>query len=80
MATFQVRIDRDECTMCSVCWEMCPEFFEASPEDNMSQVIETYRIDGDISKGEVPDALTESVREAAESCPVQIIHVEELAS
>jgi ferredoxin len=36
-----------------------------------------YRIDGDLSRGEVPEDLEDCVRQAAEGCPVEIIHIEE---
>lgn len=73
----KVTIDRDECTMCSVCWDSCPEFFEESPEDGLSQIVEKYRVDDHIDEGEAPDSLSDCVTEAAEGCPVEIIHIEE---
>ena len=76
MPKYKVRIDRDECTMCAICWETCPDFFESNPDDNMSQVVERYRIGGDISLGEASEDLIDDIRESAEECPVQIIHVE----
>ena len=72
----KVTIDRDECTMCAVCWETCPQIFEESEEDNMSQLQEEYRIDGELDEGEVDDSFHNCVKEAAEGCPVDIIHIE----
>jgi ferredoxin len=51
--------------------------FEESPEDDMSQIVEQYRVDGDVAVGEVPAELEDCVRGAAEGCPVEIIHVGE---
>jgi ferredoxin len=73
----KVTIDREECTMCSICWDTCPDFFEQSDVDELSQVVDDYRAEGDISKGEVPENLEDCVREAADGCPVDIIHLEE---
>ncbi len=70
-----VNIDRDDCISCGNCWTICPEFFEQNPDDNFSQVIEIYRVGGNIAEGEAPQKLESLVREAADSCPVQIIHV-----
>jgi len=74
----RVRIDRDECISCATCWEGCPEVFEEGPEDGFSQIIEQYRVDGDLAQGEVPEEES-CVREAAADCPVEIIHIEESA-
>jgi len=75
--TVQVTIDRDECISCAACWTACPEFFEPSPDDGLSQVVEQYRAGGDPSAGAAPGNLDDCVREAAGSCPVEIIHIRE---
>jgi ferredoxin len=72
----RVEIDREECIACGACWDDCPEVFEESEADGMSQVVEAYRVDDDPAAGEVPDELEDCVRIAAEGCPVEIIHVE----
>jgi ferredoxin len=72
----KVTITREECTSCETCWITCPEFFEQNPSDNFSQVVAKYRIGGDASQGEAPAELLDKVQEAADSCPVSIIHVE----
>jgi ferredoxin len=71
----KVSIDRDDCISCGNCWTICPGFFEQNTNDDFSQVIERYRIGGNIAEGEAPNELEVLVREAADSCPVQIIHV-----
>lgn len=76
MGTIRIRIDRDECILCGACWEDCPEVFEENPDDELSQVVEQYRINDDPAQGEVPEELEDCVRTAADGCPVEIIHVE----
>ena len=73
----KVTIDREECTMCGICWDVCSDFFQQNDDDEFSEVVEKYRIDGDNSKGEVPGDLEDCAREGAEGCPVDIIHLEE---
>lgn len=75
MSEVNVSIDRDECTLCAVCWETCPDFFEANPEDGMTQVVEKYRKGDSLSDGSAPESLRSCITEAAENCPVEIIHV-----
>ncbi len=72
----KVTITREECTSCETCWITCPEFFEQNPGDMFSQVVEKFRIGGNNAEGNAPDNLVAKVQEAADSCPVQIIHVE----
>lgn len=70
-----VTIDRDECIECGVCWSTCPEFFEAG-DDGWSQVTEGYRVEGALDRGKAPSDLEDCVVDAADGCPVAIIHVE----
>ena len=71
----KVTIERDDCILCGACWSECPEVFEAGPEDGLSQIVEAYQVDGNPAVGEVPTDLEECVTNAAEACPVEIIHV-----
>jgi len=72
-----VTIDREECTNCGQCWDVCPDFFEQNPDDEFCQVVEEYRLGDNPAKGEAPEELAEEVKEAADVCPVEIIHVQE---
>jgi ferredoxin len=72
-----VTIDREECTSCGQCWDICPDFFEQNPDDTFSQVVEKCRTKGNAAEGEAPEEIADAVKEAAEACPVEIIHVEE---
>jgi ferredoxin len=71
----KVTIDRDECTSCEVCWTECPEVFEENPDDGLSQVVEQYQVDRNPGIGNISDEI-DCVQEAADDCPVEIIHVE----
>jgi ferredoxin len=72
----KVHIDRQECTSCALCCDSCPQVFEENPDDGYSQIVEKYREGGDPARGEVPESERGAVEEAAEGCPVEIIHVE----
>ena len=72
-----VTIERDTCVSCGSCYETCPDFFEENPEDSFSQIKEKFRKNGSISEGEAPPDMADCVRDAADLCPVTIIHVED---
>ncbi|HSA77891.1 MAG TPA: ferredoxin [Nitrospirota bacterium] len=75
MANTKVTIVREECISCESCWTVCPEFFAQNATDSWSEVAVKYRIGGNPAEGEAPAELLDKVREAADSCPVQIIHM-----
>jgi ferredoxin len=58
-------VDKELCTGCGVCVDTCPEVFVL--DDDTARVI----------VNEVPEEAEESCKEAAESCPVDAIAVEE---
>jgi len=73
----KIHIERSDCTSCGTCWDTCPEFFEENPDDAFSQVIEKFRLNGDIAQGTPPEDLEACARDAADLCPVSIIHTME---
>ena len=58
-------VDEETCIGCGLCAETCPEVFEMNDDKARAKV------------DEVPEDLAESCREAAESCPVEAIQIEE---
>jgi ferredoxin len=58
-------VDEDLCTGCGLCEDTCPEVFEMDSE--VAKVIAE----------EVPADAEDTCREAAESCPVEAIIIEE---
>lgn len=58
-------IDRDGCISCGLCPELCPEVFQIA-EDGLAAVV----------KQPTPSNI-DKAREAEESCPVQVIEVED---
>jgi len=64
--TMRVRVDEELCIGCEACVEICPEVFE------MQSDVAVAKIEDDI-----PDDLEDTCREAAESCPVEAILVED---
>jgi ferredoxin len=75
MANIKVTIDRDQCISCESCWTVCPDVFEQNSVDTWSQVVAKYQVGNDPSVGSIPDSLKDKTQEAADSCPVTIIHL-----
>lgn len=58
-------VDKDECIGCGLCVETCPEVFD---------------MDGDVADvivDEIPSDAEDAAQEAADSCPVDCITIEE---
>ncbi len=76
MGKYIIRHDRPNCIGCAACEAVCPKFWEMR-EDGRSDIKGSrLREDGwqelEIGEEDLPCNL-----EAAESCPVNVIHVEE---
>ncbi|MFA5522743.1 MAG: ferredoxin [Tissierellales bacterium] len=61
----KVTIDQDGCIGCGLCADICPEVF-AMNDDGVAEVI-----------AEVTADTEDCTQEAADSCPVSVIHIEE---
>ena len=64
MAVKKVWVDEDACTGCGLCEDTCPEVFE---------VDDTASVKDDANLTSFED----EIKEAAEDCPTEAIHVEE---
>ena len=61
-----VRIDTDLCTACGLCVDDVPDVFKMGEEGIAHTIVD-----------EVPPDVEDQAREAAESCPVDAISIEE---
>ncbi len=59
-------IDRDGCISCGLCASTCPEVFRMDDEDLAEVYVDDIPVDEE-----------DMVQEAAENCPVSVIHIEE---
>ncbi|HEX7467893.1 MAG TPA: ferredoxin [Methanobacterium sp.] len=70
---YKVVVERDRCTSCGSCEDLCPELFELD-DGGISHIIGSERV-GNNDELEMEDE--KCSLDAAESCPVMIIHVYE---
>ncbi len=70
---YKVVVERDRCTSCGSCEDLCPELFELD-DGGISHIIGSKRV-GNNDELEMEDE--KCSLDAAESCPVMIIHVYE---
>lgn len=75
--TLRVTVDRDTCIACGVAPTLCSDVFIL---DGKNRVVDKYSVEltDSVSVGEVPDELKECVENAAMSCPVEAIKVEQI--
>ena len=62
----RARVDKDGCISCELCADTCPEVFRMDADGLAEAYVE-----------EIPGEVEDSARDAAESCPVSVIHIEE---
>jgi ferredoxin len=70
---FKIVVERDGCTSCGSCEDVCPELFELD-DGSIAHIIGSERVDNN-DELEIKDE--KCGVDAAESCPVMIIHVYE---
>ena len=62
-----VRIDKELCTGCEECLDICEDVFEMADDDNVAI----------LKINEIPKVLEDEVGEAAESCPAEAIIIDD---
>ena len=69
----KIILEREKCIGCGSCQALCPKYFELA--DDGKAVIKNAKRDAKTGNDELETNKTECAQEAADSCPVQCIHI-----
>lgn len=77
MAKYRIDHDRPNCIGCAACAAVSPDFWEMK-DDGKSSIIGCKEKDDEWEELEIDEKDFEENKEAAESCPVNVIHLKNL--
>lgn len=79
MADFKIQHDRPNCIGCGACAAVAPDYWEMSPVDGKSDLKDSKHTkegnDTVLEEREIDQPLYNNNKEAADSCPVNVIHL-----
>ncbi|MGM5485076.1 MAG: ferredoxin [Nanobdellota archaeon] len=79
MAKYKISFDRNGCIGCGACASINEEFWEMSSDGKSNLIKSKNKEDGSQEK-EIEEKDLAPNKEAAESCPVNVIHIKDLES
>jgi len=82
MSKFKVELDKNACQGFGACVELCPQFFQLSDVDGKSSVERAKKVmkENEVVTETLELDELECVREAAEACPFNAIHIVNLVT
>ncbi|MBU0981502.1 ferredoxin [Patescibacteria group bacterium] len=77
---FKIRHDRDGCIGCTSCANICPRFWQMNEQDGLADLQDAKRLTSGDTELTISEEDFEDNMEAAESCPVNVIHLVDIGS
>lgn len=74
MPSYKLEHDRPNCIGCGACAAVCPAFWEMA-EDGKSDIKDAKNRDDNWQERDIEEADYEGNKEAADACPVNVIHI-----
>ena len=71
---FMIQHDRPNCIGCAACAAVAPDFWEMN-EDGKSDIIGSKKLDDETEELDIDEKNYVENKEAADSCPVNVIHI-----
>ncbi len=78
MTKYKIELVRNDCIGCGACTAVSPDFWEMA--DDGKTDIKGGKKEGDNMTKEIEDSDLDTNKEAAESCPVNVIHITNLSN
>ncbi|MFH1443711.1 MAG: ferredoxin [Candidatus Micrarchaeota archaeon] len=76
MAKFKVELDRDGCIGAAVCEAVCPKHFKMADDGKVDMPGSLKHPEGEVYEKEIGQEDYESMKLAADGCPVKVIHIQ----
>ena len=78
MAQFKLEHNRPECIGCGACAAIAPDFWTMDDNDGKSDIRDCAKRDDGWEERKIEDSQFTLNKEAAETCPVNVIHLKNL--
>lgn len=80
MPSHKIEHDRPNCIGCAACAAIAPEFWKMDDDSGKSDIIDGKRKDDGREELDIEEKDFKINQEAAEACPVNVIHLKDLKS
>jgi len=77
---YKIKHNRPDCIGCNACANLVPEFWEMSDVDGQADVIGAKYLTNGWQELEIDEEYFDKNMDAAESCPVNVIHLVNIGS
>jgi len=72
---YKIEHDRENCMACGACVAIAPKFWQLSKDDGKADVINSIKTDDGYKHLDIEDKDFSINKEAADLCPVNVIHI-----
>lgn len=80
MVTYKIEHDRANCIKCGACAAAAPDFWEMNEQDGFSDLKASTKRDDGWEEREIEEKDFEVNKQAADACPVNVIHIKNTES
>lgn len=76
MAKYKIELDRDGCIGADVCEAVCPKHWKMADDGKVDLIGSVKEPNGEFYTKEIDQEDFESMKLAADGCPVKVIHIQ----